>query len=892
MKKKAIKIATASVVAASSFAAVAPFSTEAASSVPSTVAKAVKSMKAAKTAYKSLGDKGKVASVASVQKAVNQAKADYSKAKAALAKYKGKDKSKLNKQLMAAMKDYHNATDYIKAVNYASGLKKQADSFAAAAKAGKSINASDYAKFKAELAKATKKVMDQIVGLADKAVVKAYITPALAAQKTVDSYLATAKSVDEVKAIEVNEGTKLEDVNLPKVVTVTLNSGKKVEKEVKWDTKDLEANLNKPGEYTVKGEVTGTKLEASVKVTVKAVAPAVENVSAINAKKIEVKFNKEVNKTTAETPTTYNFVGLTAGTTWTPVLQADGKTVVLTLNNAIANDTTFVAIVNEVETKADSTKKTEKFTKTITFSDTTKPTFTGVTYPEAGTAVLNFSEDLSTKGTVAVYDGNTDVTGSLTITHNANSNQVSIAGLTTDKEYRVVVVGAKDQSSNLIPSPVEVFVKSTVSEQIKPVIESVTTVDLDTIKVKFSEKLKTIGTGVYANLSIDNTPVAGTTQTFDSETNTLTITKAGLTTAGVHSVSISGYKDLSNNAGDTLTKAVSFAASAPVLEKTEVVSDATDTYVVLTFNEAPNLAAVQGVDITGTYTTPENILKTFATADLTEATDISVSGKTMKIKVTGKAAGNYKLTIPAAGISDGTTARTENLDITFTLTSSSDTTKPTVSNVYIPGENATAVGGPATVERNTVYVKYSKSMNSTAVNPDNYTIDGQKVFDSAVFFGDKTLVKLTLKEGVLALSGDRSFQISTAVTGENGVAINTYSSTEPLVENVKPVLSSGVVIDGTTVELTFTEAVADANLLATGAGNDFEVYIDGAKSTVANVVTGATANDNKLQLQLSSAITAQQLASSTITVKVLDTTDGADANGNPLTKGTVITVAK
>jgi hypothetical protein len=444
----------------------------------------------------------------------------------------------------------------------------------------------------------------------------------------------------------------------------------------------------------------------------------------------------------------------------------------------------------------------------------------------------------------------------------------------------------------LIPSPVEVFVKSTVSEQVKPVIESVTTVDLDTIKVKFSEKLKTIGAGVYANLSIDGTPVTGTTQTFDSKTNTLTITKAGLTTAGVHSVSISGYKDLSNNAGDTLTKAVAFAPSAPVLEKTEVVSDATDTYVVLTFNEAPNLAAVQGVDITGTYTTPENILKTFGSADLAEGTDISVVGNTIKIKVTGKAAGNYKLTIPAAGISDGTTARTENLDITFTLTGSADTTKPTVSNVFIPGENATAVGGPSSVERNTVYVKYSKLMNSTAVNPDNYTIDGQRVFDSAVFVGDKTLVKLTLKEGILALSGDRSFQISTAVTGENGVAINAYSSTEPFVENVKPLLSSGVVIDGTTIELTFTEAVADANLLATGAGNDFEVYIDGVKSTVAQVVTGATANDNKLQLQLSSAITAQQLASSTITVKVLDSTDGADANGNPLTKGTVITVAK
>ncbi|WP_214811080.1 hypothetical protein [Exiguobacterium sp. s181] len=620
-------------------------------------------------------------------------------------------------------------------------------------------------------------------------------------------------------------------------------------------------------------------------------APMVKEVKAINAKKVVVEFNKEMNETSAEATGSYDFVGLTAGTTWTPELQADGKTVVLTLNNAIAADSTFVAIVNEVSTKADVNKKTEKFTKTINFSDTVKPTFTGVTYPEAGTAVLNFSEDLSTKGTVAVYDGSTDVTSSLTVTHAANSSKVSISGLTTDKEYKVVVVGAKDQSSNLIPAPIEVYVKSSISEQVKPMIESVSSVDTTTLKVKFSEKLKQITAGVYANISINGTAVTGETQTFDAETNTLTVTKTGLTTQGVQSVSIAGYKDLSNNTGDTLTKAVAFAPSAPVLEKTEVVKDATDTYVQLTFNETPNLAAIRGEDITGTYTTPENVLKTFGTAALDEATDITLVGNTLKIKVTGNEAGKYKLTIPAAGISDGTTARTENQVIEFTLAASADTAKPAVNNVYLPGENAAAVG-QGTVARNVVYVKYSKNMDSSAVNADNYMVDGQRLFDSAVFVGDKTLVKLTLKESGVTLSGDRSFQITTAVKGENGVAINSFSNTEPFVENVKPVLSSGIVVDGTNIDVTFTEAVVDAQLVGAGVGNDFEVYIDGVKSTLASVGTGATANDSKLRLVLATGITPAQLSGSTITVKVLDTTDGTDSNLNPLTKGTVITLAK
>lgn len=627
---------------------------------------------------------------------------------------------------------------------------------------------------------------------------------------------------------------------------------------------------------------TYTKLEA-------AKVFSVQSVTAVNAKKIQVVFNREVNETVAENAATYSFVGLTPGTV-TPVLQDDKKTVVLTLTNAIANDTTFVVAINEVPSVASADVKTAKYTTTLTFSDTVKPTFTGVTYPEAGTAVLNFSEDLSTSGTVAVYDGSTLVTG-LTVS-NAN-NQITIAGLTTDKEYKVVVVGAKDQSSNLITAPVETTVKSTVSETVKPAIASLTSVDLTTLKVVFSEKLKQISAGVYANVTVDGVALTGETQSFDTTNNTLTISKTALAAPGIHSISISGYKDLSNNSGDTLTKAVAFAASAPVLEKTEVVSDTTDTYVQLTFNEQPSASAAQGVDITGTYTTPDNILKSVVSGSITEATAVTQVGNTLKIKVTGFEAGTYALTIPAAGISDGTTARTENLTINFALAASSDTSKPTVTNVYIPGENATAVvSGLTSVPLNTFYVKYSKTMGTSAVNPDNYSVDGQKVFGSAVFVGDKTLVKLTLKDSAITLNGDRSFQISSAVIGENNVAISSFSSTETLKENVKPLLSSAVVVDATHITLTFTEALADANFTSADAGNDFEVYIDGVKSPIASVGTGATSNDSQLSVVLSTPITASQLSSSTIIVKVLDTTDGTDANSNPLTTGTQVTVAK
>ena len=640
---------------------------------------------------------------------------------------------------------------------------------------------------------------------------------------------------------------------------------------------------------TLNAEVKDGSMALGVKLGyMKPAAFAVKSVNVVNAKKVEVVFNQEVNKVSAETASNYNFVGLTSS--WTPVLQADNKTVILTSTTAIANGATFVVIVNPIANKADATKLTETFTKTITFSDTVKPVFTGVTYPEAGTAVLNFSEDLSTAGTVVVYDGATVVT---TVASSLSANKITLTGLTTDKEYKVVVVGAMDQSLNLIPAPIEVFVKSVISETVKPTVVALSTVGLTTVKVQFSEKLKAISTGVYANISINGTAQTGT-QTFDTTNNTLTLTTSQV--AGIYSVSVAGYTDLSNNVGETYTRAVAFTASAPVLQKTEVTTDSTGTFVVLTFDKAPLLTALTGTDtdITGTYTTPESVLKAFVSANLNEATAITAVGSTIKINMTGQAAGTYNLSIPAAAITDGTTARTTSLAITFTLTGAVvDITKPTIDGVFVPGSDAsTVVTGLTVVPKNTVYVKYSRAMNSTAVNPANYNIDGMMVFSSAVFIEDQTLVKLTLVDGSLTISGTRGFNISAAVTGLNGVAINAYSAAIPFIENVKPALASAILINGTTIELTFSEAVKDTNFVSSNAGNDFEVYIDGVKSTIASVGTGATVDDNKLQVVLATAITPTQLASGVITVKVLDTANGTDIALNNVVTGTVVTVVK
>lgn len=101
------------------------------------------------------------------------------------------------------------------------------------------------------------------------------------------------KKVKEVSAVadkEINEGEALPA--LPATVEVTLNNGEKAQKAVVWNTSAVDTS--KPATYEVTGVVADTDLTAKVSVVVKAVAPQVTGVSAINATTLEVEFNKEV----------------------------------------------------------------------------------------------------------------------------------------------------------------------------------------------------------------------------------------------------------------------------------------------------------------------------------------------------------------------------------------------------------------------------------------------------------------------------------------------------------------------------------------------------------------------------------------------------------------------
>jgi hypothetical protein len=114
---------------------------------------------------------------------------------------------------------------------------------------------------------------------------------------------------------------------------------------------------------------------------------------AINTKQIEVKFNKAVDKATAETATNYTVAGVAYDKA---VLQADGMTVVATMaaETKVTNATEVeFKVLKNIKDSAGVALKAD-YAQKITVVDTTSPTLVSVEAVGLKTLKLTFSEPI------------------------------------------------------------------------------------------------------------------------------------------------------------------------------------------------------------------------------------------------------------------------------------------------------------------------------------------------------------------------------------------------------------------------------------------------------------------------------------------------------------------
>ena len=703
------------------------------------------------------------------------------------------------------------------------------------------------------------------------------------------------------------------DVDVLSFAKVEDNSKEEIKAEAKisFDGKDVEKiDTKKPGVYTVTftaKDKNGNEAEAKeVKVTVAEAAKAeVESVTAINAKTIEVKFNKAVDATQAKTSSNYSATGADlTGANYE--LSEDQKTVTIELASTkyLASGTTASITVKPILTKDDATAKTALYTNTLTFVDTEKPTFVDVKNEVKGEITANFSEALDPASITAANikvtkaDGTPvaigNETGALTLT--ATDNGFKLSGLEDNEEYKITVVNFKDLVGNLTsPNLVEFTAKSTAAaDKVAPKVTNVASKGLDTVVISVDEELKNLASGSDPAKYVNLTGVTATNdaQVYDKKAGTVTV-KISLETEGAtKTIKVSGYKDLSDNPGADFSKTVGFTNISKVT-KTELVSKSLATgatakdYVKVTFDKEITKGS-QNAAVTATLLTKDNVKKTVTipvanfikgTADdETNVLYVEVEG------LTGLEEGtlSFDLTSGATGLVS-TLKEDAKIELAYKAISS-DKTLPALATT-VDGSGA-ITDNAISVLNDQVTVNYTQDMGASALDVNNYTVGGEKVFESAVFNTNKKTVVLTIKPGAIKLDGTYDVKIAKAVSNEKGLSLaSDYETTEYFVSTVQPTATkANLSTNGTasTIAVTFDKNV-------TVSQNAFDVYIGGVKVEATTAAVSAAAGT--ATITLANALTLDNLDKE-ITIKIADKAVIKDANNNKLKDFGTITVSK
>lgn len=752
-------------------------------------------------------------------------------------------------------------------------------------------------------------------------------------KRAMDSEL-TVESVSAINDISVNEG---EVASLANTVEVTLSNGTKAQKEVKWDVTGLDTT--KPGVYTVKGDVADTDLEASVKVTVVAVAPEVTGVSAINAKELVLTFNKAIKKDTVVhsdgtlvdgviTLTSLDNKAVTVNAA-VATLSEDGKKLTLQAQTTEVFEGRYDVAIAKGAFKSTDGKEIEKFeTTTGKIADLVAPSITGTTQVTSTQVKINFSEpvnetdaaSLLAKASFKYADGtaisSTDITGSV-LSDDKKSLTVGLsdADIVVGKAIVVTFIGVKDFAGNIInPNPATATIQKGNKDGVAPTVVEVKAINNKTLEVKFSEELSgnpTV-TGVTGNL----------TYTQDKTDKTKYKVETDAAQSGLKSVTVAaGYSDLSGETGSAFTKVVNFDTdtTAPKLASASVVKGTDNAeYLELTFDEeVTKLSTLANVAVTGTkvkdYVTT-NVTVTVPAAQLAVDADnkkvarvklsdllsgADVEGAVYDLTLTGKDASATPVTVALFEDISGNDGATS-LKASFTrgLDGTAANNNKATINKDENGDTTVAASenGIVVVDNNTLTVMFNGEVDGvTATDVANYQVSGA-VVEKAILNAStgsgatlKQTVTLKLKANSNTFTGERNIVIS-GVKAKNGLAMDTYNTTEILNENVAPTVTKAVLTDVNKIQLTFSEAVT--NVLADNNA-DFELYIGGVKVATNDTITTAdqTTAANTLELTLEDNVTADDIAKG-LTIKALDTIDIQDTAGNKVVAPVTITVAQ
>jgi hypothetical protein len=625
----------------------------------------------------------------------------------------------------------------------------------------------------------------------------------------------------------------------------------------------------------------------------------VESVSAIDATHLKVQFGTVVDVVTGSAQGNYGVYAVgSASNLVAGVELSNNKTyAVITLSSPLTNqDANYTVKVDGVKDNAGNVIK--DFSQVYTLSDAVRPTIGDITFVDSKTIKFTVSEEVDANNTpsdskninafVAVYDEKGvkkfgySTSGS-EASYNAIKKEVTInIGSLVAGNYTVRVSSLTDKAGNLVtPNPtVKAFTVST--DTVKPEVTSVKALGIKgsgataqgVLEVVFSEPLSGTPGSEFA-VEVDGAANSATITNPSGDKKTFLVElAASSSTAGLHKITIKTYTDLANNNGDAKSVFVTFATDAPKVSGAQYVTTSTGNKVVVKFDRPINVGTFATISNV-TYITPNNVEKTLSidstalsVADVDgdgvnelviNADDFDGAGTVDKLP-----AGSYTLTLPAGFVQDSAGQANTATKVTFVVPGSTTETEVTVD----------ASNTKQLADVNYVQVTFSDEVDTaTALDPNNYTVEGQKVFEGQGIFLDDAhkTVKLKLKADAIKEDGTYTFEVN-GVKDADGKAVKAYSGNITLKENEAPYIVSAEITKNDTIVVTFNEAFQnDTDVDA----DDFIVTVNGTKATLS--ATDAVTSGDTVTFTLPNAL---QSTNDKVTITTADAFDGVDANGN------------
>lgn len=596
---------------------------------------------------------------------------------------------------------------------------------------------------------------------------------------------------------------------------------------------------------------TGTA-KAAEAFKVAAVTPAVTSVAATSATQVQVKFNSAVDpksvfadgkKGNFKSGTTVSFGTLNAmpSGALTGELSEDGKTLTITSANTLSKR--YDVVINGFKTVSD--KAVVKYEQMLTFDEDTKaPTITGTEQISATQVKIKFSEPVKAFSNATFkYSDGTAVNGvSLSIPEGATEAVVDLkdTSILINKPIKVTFIGLQDKAGNLVtPNPTTVEITKQQADGVKPTVSAITQSGVRTFNVSFSKEVvlpTTAGVINKSAVTISNYAVTSIDKVSNSEYK-VTVDK-NLT--GVQNVTVAaGYADSSNQAGEAVTKVVSFTTdtAAPKVTSSKVVVGSNNAeYLELAFDKE---VTEGNVTISGTYT-KDYVTNTLSSTNVAAIYANDNSKKELRIPLSqfaNEKGASYKVDVTSASVNGVKSLAGVALEKTSTtFTRNGDGAENNTNKLAAPVL--------AVVDNNTLIATFTGEVDgASATNTANYNVDGAAIDSVTLASYDKQkntqAVTIKLRKNSNGFTGVRNITVENVKALGSTVTMDKFTKNDlSLNENVNPTVEKAELTTTNTITLTFSEAVSNSD---NTAGQDFELWIGGTKASNAKVETAVVA---------------------------------------------------